>query len=946
MSGQNPNYPQHLNANCPRGIRTYTSTGRPFTAADLKPGCLGTEYECSDTSGCFSNADNTTQDFSRKMCNQEYSGRAFNPALDISRNRLERSQTQYQYKQPTQSRGSRLNLEYEMARNKEFALGRLRAEQAAACPRPTMRYEKPQMAATSRGREFDARSEIQRQLAQAESPNVCMKPGRVNTNEGRRVDVDKVYDYNKQTCSPAGRSGRALDLQRDLTFRRLNMPTPKQQRATSCPTPVQYSNNPPSSIQRLSRICPRSSQSVSVSPTRSIATSEATNSRYATPMQQRSTRVPGVIAKYPATPICRPVRTPVCPVEETSMDSPGTITKTVTTTTRAMTPEQTAICPTPQKSADMLTSPYNDITSRSKEQTISHITQDNMRQMDSAYGLTPPRGFAVQSPFKTPQQPLNVTEQSPSISLNKRNDSNGPSMGGNNTQMKSMHQDRSMSIKDKSVLNKTQPVPAPPPIPITDRNSANCRDLQRSYRSIDQSKRCAMPQTNDSRSFDQSTFYNNESSIMEEDYRPLPSRTCPSPMQPRSTQDCPAPTSESYYFSKFDEPTYYRKRQVEFPEQSYIDLTDETQYQYDDMDISGYELFARSACPNKPEDSKHLNSWRIPSEDLTCNERQGFDSYTSQQQPDFSSTMVQTMPQRRETLGGDFDATEYRELPSSICPPCEQPKATPQKSAGALTLPSDQTQGQVCNGMTFGINTQCNATSPNDTTTYDLRNLYATQCNDATAFALNTLFGNKTQLMDEPNSIRECANAKRCGRVQFDSSDKDQVQDPQRTALRKAEIENLVNDTYCPGIIQETIDGRENFNNYSFNISLKQDSKDASCCEASATEDPMTLLEAFSIRIEKERAEIAKDLKENATEEQIEDSIVKYFASQNPSDLNRSIKSLLLSEHLQEHEQVEKTKDSLLEAEVQKWATSLPDNAKVKLVAFTGHTKSTKGETI
>lgn len=69
---------------------------------------------------------------------------------------------------------------------------------------------------------------------------------------------------------------------------------------------------------------------------------------------------------------------------------------------------------------------------------------------------------------------------------------------------------------------------------------------------------------------------------------------------------------------------------------------------------------------------------------------------------------------------------------------------------------------------------------------------------------------------------------------------------------------------------------------------------------------------------------------------------MKYFASQNPSDLNRSIKSLLLSEHLQEHEQVEKTKDSSLEAEVQKWATTLPDNAKVKLVAFTGHTKPTK----
>lgn len=75
-------------------------------------------------------------------------------------------------------------------------------------------------------------------------------------------------------------------------------------------------------------------------------------------------------------------------------------------------------------------------------------------------------------------------------------------------------------------------------------------------------------------------------------------------------------------------------------------------------------------------------------------------------------------------------------------------------------------------------------------------------------------------------------------------------------------------DTYCPGIIQETIDGRENFNDYSFNMSLSHDTKDLSLCERPPLEDPMTLLEAFSMRIERERLEINKDLSEEATEEQ------------------------------------------------------------------------------
>lgn len=59
-----------------------------------------------------------------------------------------------------------------MARNKEIALGRLRAEEAkakSACRRPPLSYEiqdgrryRVPKQASSRGREFDIRSELQR----------------------------------------------------------------------------------------------------------------------------------------------------------------------------------------------------------------------------------------------------------------------------------------------------------------------------------------------------------------------------------------------------------------------------------------------------------------------------------------------------------------------------------------------------------------------------------------------------------------------------------------------------------------------------------------------------------------------------------------------------------------------------------------------------------------
>lgn len=94
----------------------------------------------------------------------------------------------------------------------------------------------------------------------------------------------------------------------------------------------------------------------------------------------------------------------------------------------------------------------------------------------------------------------------------------------------------------------------------------------------------------------------------------VPRTTCPNPQQLRSSQICQSPPEESHYVgtkllslntlvgfktfnfffkynaSRFDEPSQYKRSVQEVPKTSYIDLTEETQYVSEDMDISGQDV--------------------------------------------------------------------------------------------------------------------------------------------------------------------------------------------------------------------------------------------------------------------------------------------------------------------------------------------------------------------
>uniref|UniRef100_A0A1A9V4I5 Uncharacterized protein n=1 Tax=Glossina austeni TaxID=7395 RepID=A0A1A9V4I5_GLOAU len=190
-----------------------------------------------------------------------------------------------------------------------------------------------------------------------------------------------------------------------------------------------------------------------------------------------------------------------------------------------------------------------------------------------------------------------------------------------------------------------------------------------------------------------------------------------------------------------------------------------------------------------------------------------------------------------------------------------------------------------------------------------------------------------------PESYKACANAKKCGRIKFDKFNHcDDV--AVNTATRQMQIKELVMDNYCPGAIQEAIDGKEDFNAVAFELARVPCTIDEKACTNAPAEEPLSIIEAFAMRIDIEREGMKKGLKKDASEEEIKSSLRKYFESEhNPTDLNTSINSLLMAEALTDVAVAKASKTVTFEADVQKWASSVPDNPNIKLVSYTATTK-------
>ncbi|XP_075151404.1 uncharacterized protein LOC142225499 [Haematobia irritans] len=172
-----------------------------------------------------------------------------------------------------------------------------------------------------------------------------------------------------------------------------------------------------------------------------------------------------------------------------------------------------------------------------------------------------------------------------------------------------------------------------------------------------------------------------------------------------------------------------------------------------------------------------------------------------------------------------------------------------------------------------------------------------------------------------PRSFIECS--KKCVGTKFNSSIIADVQNARGAEILKIQLANLVEDTYCPGLIQATLDGRENFNDISLNLF------DKNCQRRQAFQDHMTLLEAFSVRVDKDRNATLQELSfdtspESNSEARIEEILDKYYSKQNPSELNNSVKSLLMSEAFETLNRRDETDTSLNLVDIHKNESKIP----------------------
>ncbi|KAH8266229.1 hypothetical protein KR038_011807, partial [Drosophila bunnanda] len=99
-------------------------------------------------------------------------------------------------------------------------------------------------------------------------------------------------------------------------------------------------------------------------------------------------------------------------------------------------------------------------------------------------------------------------------------------------------------------------------------------------------------------------------------------------------------------------------------------------------------------------------------------------------------------------------------------------------------------------------------------------------------------------------------------------------------------MEALVKDRSCPGAIQATLNGNENFNEFAFDIAFT-----GPIPAKPFPVDPITMLEAIKLRIDYEREEIRRNHRPVTTED-----IESHFANKNNTEVNESVAAFLKAE--------------------------------------------------
>nr|XP_036671499.1 uncharacterized protein LOC108010496 isoform X1 [Drosophila suzukii] len=159
--------------------------------------------------------------------------------------------------------------------------------------------------------------------------------------------------------------------------------------------------------------------------------------------------------------------------------------------------------------------------------------------------------------------------------------------------------------------------------------------------------------------------------------------------------------------------------------------------------------------------------------------------------------------------------------------------------------------------------------------------------------------------------------------------------------------ETLVKDRFCPGIIQASLDGRENFNEYAREIAF------AGPVPAKPVPvDPITMIEAIKLRIDYERKEIRKekdsagqqdrDLKNQTRDGKsrrsrpiTNEDIENHFDNKNNSEVNEGVAAFLKAET--EYRNTNLGSDSAFDAHINGIDSNLFDD-KIKISSYTAST--------
>lgn len=108
-------------------------------------------------------------------------------------------------------------------------------------------------------------------------------------------------------------------------------------------------------------------------------------------------------------------------------------------------------------------------------------------------------------------------------------------------------------------------------------------------------------------------------------------------------------------------------------------------------------------------------------------------------------------------------------------------------------------------------------------------------------------------------------------------------------------VDALVKDRSCPGVIQASLNGTDNFNEFAFDIAFA-----GSIPAKPIPVDPISMLEAIKLRIDYERGEIRKRVRDQPKDKHHRplstEDIESYFKESYQSEVNEGVAAYLKAE--------------------------------------------------